>query len=302
MGYINLLITGNSYLKIKNEQLIAEGNDHSQTFPLEDLNSVVIENTRVSVSAFALQKFCEHAVAVYVCDGKHIPNGVLIPFERHSRHLSVLKKQISLVKPKQKRLWQQLVIKKLENQAECLQLLDRDGAGELRAMSRQVGSGDPDNVEARAAAKYFRLLFPENPARGAENFHNAALNYGYAIIRGLLARSLVCYGFEPSLGLFHHSELNNFNLADDLIEPFRPLVDLFVAENFSDVDEDSGLQPEHKRLLCELPTLDIEIDGGRHSVSNAADKTAKGLSTCICGDGDTLSLPSLLPVGRHEYE
>lgn len=135
-------------------------------------------------------------------------------------------------KPLQKRLWQQVVIQKIRNQALCLQLLELDGHEELLRMCKEVQSGDRTHVEAKAAAYYFRCMYGLGFSRGNDHIINSALNYGYAIIRGMIARSIICYGLEPSIGIFHHSELNNYNLADDMIEPFRPLVDLYVSSHF----------------------------------------------------------------------
>ena len=210
-------------------------------------------------------------IAVYVCDEKHLPNAVLLPMVRHSRHFKILKYQIEAGKPLQKRLWQQIVVQKIRNQALCLAYLELDGSEELMKMCKEVQSGDRTHVEAKAAAFYFKSLYGLGFSRGNDHIINAALNYGYAIVRGLIARSIVCYGLEPSIGVFHHSELNNFNLADDMIEPFRPLVDLYVAQNYDIAEIDSDLTPERKRGIFGIINYDMDMKGEKRIISNCID-------------------------------
>lgn len=169
-------------------------------------------------------------------------------------------------------------------------------------MQKQVFSGDRTNVEARAAAFYFRELVDAKFYREKESIINSALNYGYAIIRGLIARTLICYGFEPSIGLFHHSELNSYNLADDFIEPFRPVVDLYVMNHFDYAEAGAELTPEMKRGLFRLFSFDMEIQGERHSVSNCIDKAVMSFNSCLTGMKEELLLPVLIPEQMHQYE
>lgn len=300
MGYRNLKIDSNVKWNIKNQQLVIDaGNDIS--FPLEDIDSIMIENQTVKLSAYMLQKFAEMGIAVYVCDDKHMPNAVLIPMLRHSRHYRILKAQMNLGKPLQKRLWQQIVIRKIENQAECLRICGKKGADTLFALSREVQSGDRTHVEAKAAALYFRNLFGKTFSRGEDSKINAALNYGYAIIRGMIARELVCYGFEPSIGLFHRSELNSFNLADDVIEPFRPMVDLYTATGIVQ-DDFPILTSDDKKSLFKLVNFDMLIGNEYHMVSNCIEKTVASLSTSIQDGNNVLKLPKLTILQEHRYE
>lgn len=300
MGYRNLKIDSNVKWNIKNQQLVIDaGNDIS--FPLEDIDSIMIENQTVKVSAYMLQKFAEMGIAVYVCDDKHMPNAVILPMLRHSRHYRILKAQMNLGKPLQKRLWQQIVIRKIENQAECLRICGKKGVDVLLAMAREVQSGDRTHVEAKAAALYFGNLFGKTFSRGEDSKMNAALNYGYAVIRGMIARELVCYGFEPSIGLFHRSELNSFNLADDVIEPFRPLVDLYTATGIVQ-DDFPVLTSDNKKSLYKLVNFDMLIGNEYHMVSNCIEKTVASLSTSIQDGNNVLKLPKLTTLQEHRYE
>ena len=300
MGYRNLKIDSNIQWRIQNQQLRLEAGQEV-SIPLEDIDTILIENHAVKLTAFMLQKFAELGIAVYVCDEKHMPNAVVLPMLRHSRHYRLLKAQMNLAKPLQKRLWQQVVVRKIENQAECLKLSQREGSEKLYAMAKEVQSGDKTHVEAKAAAYYFSCLFGKRFSRGDDCLVNSALNYGYAILRGMIARELICYGFEPAIGLFHKSELNSFNLADDMIEPFRPLIDLFAASRFCP-EQVEALTPGDKRELYSLVNYDMEIANETHMVSNCVEKAVASLSTSLQEEKIGLKLPKLILLQEHRYE
>lgn len=301
MGFRNIKVESNVKIQIKNQQLLID-NGEEISIPLEDINCILIENQSVLLSTYFLQKIAECGIALYICDEKHLPNAVVLPMVKHSRHFKILKYQMELGKPLQKRLWQQVVVQKIRNQALCLQLLEREGADELFRMCREVQSGDRTHVEAKAAAFYFRSLYGLGFSRGEEHIINSALNYGYAIVRGMIARSIICYGLEPSIGMFHHSELNNYNLADDMIEPFRPLVDLYVSRNFDISEIDSSLTPELKRGLFGIINFDMSMKGDKRIVSNCIDMLASSYSSAIQGNRAELDLPELMELQIHSYE
>lgn len=301
MGYRNIKIEGNRKLHIENQQLVIES-EAKVKIPLEDISTILIENQSVTISAYMLQKFAELGIALYVCDEKHLPNGVLLPMVRHSRHYKLLRCQIDAGKPLQKRLWQQIIVQKIMNQSLCLQFSGKEGAEELRRMCREVQSGDKTRVEAKAASFYFRKLYGMNFTRGDEHIINAALNYGYAIIRGMIARSIVCYGMEPSMGIFHRSELNSFNLADDFIEPFRPIVDLYVASKFDISQTENGLSPEIKRGLYGIVNFEMQIKGEKRILNNCIDSMAASYSSALQEKCETLNLPELMQLKEHSYE
>lgn len=301
MGFRNIKIDSHVKLSIKNQQLYIETYILRQ-IPLEDINCIIIENQTVTVSAYLLQKMADMGITVYVCDEKHLPNAVLLPMVRHSRHFKILKYQIEAGKPLQKRLWQQIVVRKIRNQALCLAYLDLDGSEELMKMCKEVQSGDRTHVEAKAAAFYFKSLYGLGFSRGNDHVINSALNYGYAIVRGLIARSIVCYGLEPSIGVFHHSELNNFNLADDMIEPFRPLVDLYVSQNYDVAEIDSDLTPERKRDIFGIINYDMDVKGEKRIISNCIDMLVASYSSALQGKRSDLELPELMQLQVHSYE
>ena len=301
MGYCNIKIDSSVGLHIKNDQLVI--GDKEISFPLEDINCVLIENQSVAVSAYMLQKFASQGIALYVCDERHLPNAVLLPMVKHSRHFKMLTKQMEVGKPLIKRLWQQIIIFKIKNQALCLKNIGFSSEYEkLLSMTKEVQSGDKTHVEAKAAAYYFRILYGEGFTRADECIVNSAMNYAYAIIRGLIARSIVCYGLEPSIGMFHHSELNSFNLADDLIEVFRPLVDLYVASYFDMSEVDADLTPQIKRDLFNIINYDMSLKGEKRIISNCIDILVYSYNGAIQGNRTDLELPELIPLQVHSYE
>lgn len=299
MGYRNIMISNGTELHIKDRQLQI-GNLAS--IPLEDINSIMIESQSVKMSSYFLQKAAEFGIVVYTCNEQHIPSAVVLPVQHHHRHFKMLKLQMNVSKPLQKRLWQQIIVGKIKNQAKCLKLMDIPQWEELDKMSREVKSGDTTHVEGCAAAFYFKCLFGKEFSRGEEHIINSALNYGYAIIRGMIARTIICYGFEPSLGIWHCSELNGFNLADDFIEPFRPVVDLYVAQNFDYSEINTALTADMKRGLFSVLSYDMNVNGEKQIMANAIDKMVMGYGRCLNGNQNELVIPELMPLEIHSYE
>ena len=209
--------------------------------------------------------------------------------------------QLDLPRPVVKQTWAAIVRQKIANQAACLKLTGRDGADRLDSYARRVKSGDVGNLEGQAAAFYFTQLFGKHFHRGQARFANAALDYGYAILRGTIARGLVAHGLLPSLGLFHSSEQNAFNLADDVIEPFRPVVDLFVARKMSLADDE--LNPQDKAALVGLLNVDVGMPRGKMSVLSAIEQTIESLARIYDSGNETLlELPVLLGLEQHHLE
>ena len=267
---------------------------------MEDITSLLLESQAVTISTAALQKLAEYGVTVYICDEKHLPAALLLPVNRHSRQLKVLKGQIAMTKPVQKRLWQSVVMAKIRNQARCLELLSRPEGGDLLELARSVRSGDPDNCEASAAVQYFPALFGQGFTRDTGCLTNAALNYGYAILRGAVARNLAVHGIEPCLGIFHHSELNQFNLADDLMEPYRPLVDLYVASQVN--DEERNLTPKMKQNLFNLTNYMVRQNGKRYRMISAVGRMTESFARVLAQPSSSLELPELIPLESYRYE
>ena len=299
MEFRAIFIANQAQLSVRREQLVIR-QAQEVTVPMEDITSLLLESQAVTISTAALQKLAEYGVTVYICDEKHLPAALLLPVNRHSRQLKVLKGQIAMTKPVQKRLWQSVVMAKIRNQARCLELLSRPEGGDLLELARSVRSGDPDNCEASAAVQYFPALFGQGFTRDTGCLTNAALNYGYAILRGAVARNLAVHGIEPCLGIFHHSELNQFNLADYLMEPYRPLVDLYVASQVN--DEERNLTPKMKQNLFNLTNYMVRQNGKRYRMISAVGRMTESFARVLAQPSSSLELPELIPLESYRYE
>ena len=299
MEYRNIFLANPARLSVQREQLVIEQAE-TITVPLEDISSVLIESQQVTLSVHAAAAMADHGITVFLCDEKHLPSCQLLPINQFCRQRKLLLSQCEMGKPLQKQLWQQIVVRKIQNQAQCLRLMGKEEWQELQQMAGKVLSNDSDNREAVAAALYFPALFGNGFFRGSDDPRNAALNYGYAVMRAGIARNLVVHGLEPCIGLHHRSELNNFNLADDLIEPFRPIVDLYVAQNFS--KDDVVLTPRQKAGLFNLTNYLVKQAGRRYRVMLSIDRVCMALANSVTAGENLLELPELIPLELHQYE
>lgn len=298
MAFRNVVVESAAHLSVKGDLLVIR-TDREHTLAIEDISALLIENRQSTITAAALSRLGQSGCSVFFCDEKHIPCAVLQPFMQHSRALSVLKLQLAATEPTKKRIWQRIVKAKIENQAICLDLHEKkEDARYLRTLVDRVTSGDGENLEATAARRYFRALFGAGFARSDDNGFNAALNYGYAILRGCMARCLTVHGFLPALGVHHKSELNSFNLADDMMEPFRPLIDNLVAQQFTD----EPLTTETKHILFNTLNMDILSGNQHHSVAYAIERMAQSLYSALESGAQSLCLPTLLDIAQHRYE
>ena len=301
MGYRSIVVSSSVRITVKNEQLVIEG-EAKGSIPIEDIRTLMIESRSSNITTYALSALSEAGVCVYFCDEKHLPCAVVQPIGRYSRQKKQILSQLSQSKPHLKRMWQEIVIAKIKNQAKCLELcgVDPESCQKLERLSKAVQSGDVTNVEGQAAALYFSCLFGKQFSRGQDSEINAALNYGYAIVRGYIARVIANYGYEPCIGIHHHSELNNYNFADDLIEPFRPLVDLFVFQKISC----ESFSSEEKRELCNILNYELISGNERHSAAYAVERLMHSVERCFMQgfEQNRLTLPEIEQLKRHEYE
>jgi CRISPR-associated protein Cas1 len=267
--------------------------------PFEDIAVIVLDHREISLTHPVLAACAEYGISLYATGDNHQPNGVFLPFLQHSRSTRIWRLQQNQGKPLAKRTWAAIVRAKVNNQAACLRLSNRAGTDWLESLARQVRSGDPDRVEGQAAAYYFTRLFDRHFQRDDPRWVNSALDYGYAVLRGTIARSLVAHGLHPTLGLFHDSEQNAFNLADDLIEAYRPQVDLHVIRHLRP-DKDAELIPADKRDLVALLNTDIRMPRGVMSVLSAIEQCVESLVRVYDGGDETLlELPTLIGLAQH---
>lgn len=282
MAWRSVSITHPAHLSVSSGRLkIAQEETHF--LPLDDLNAIILSHPQISLTAPLLGRLADHNIAVFSTDERHLPNGVFHSFQGHSRQTKAIKEQIGWSLPFKKRIQQKIIINKIRNQGEVLNYLypeTRPGE-ELFNLIKDVDSGDRRNRESQAAGQYFRFLFHAFNRR-MDNLHNAALNYGYSLVRGFTARAVVAHGFIPCLGLFHDSELNSFNLADDLMEPYRPLVDERIFQLLGrDTRKvsDSELSPELKKSIAEIIFTPCRLRGEELQLHHSLDVLARSLSS-----------------------
>jgi CRISP-associated protein Cas1 len=289
--------------RLRREQFrLAIEQEQTAFVPFEDIAVIVLNHREISLTHPVLSACGEFGISLFATGDTHHPNGVFLPFLQHSRATRWLRLQLELPRPVSKKTWAAIVRKKIENQALCLRLAGcEDGVSRLESYSRRIHSGDPENLEGQAAAFYFLQLFDKNFYRNENSYINAALNYGYAVLRGTIARGLVAHGLMPSIGLHHASEQNAFNLADDIIEPFRPVVDLFVHK--LSATSDSNLLPSDKAALVSILNIDVEMPRGKMSVLSAIEQTIESLARIYNGGGAILlELPTLSGLEQHVLE
>jgi CRISPR-associated protein Cas1 len=265
--------------------------------PFEDIAVIVLNHREIALTHPVLSACAEYGIGLYATGSNHQPSGIFLPFLSHSRTTRLMRKQLDIARPMAKQAWASIVRRKIENQSACLRFCAKKGVDRMDSYARRVRSGDPENLEGQAAAFYFTQLFGHGFHRAEERWANAALDYGYAVLRGAIARGLVAHGLHPPIGLFHASEQNAFNLADDLIEPFRPLVDLYVAKHPASTEGD--LAPQDKAALVALLNVDVGMLQGKMSALSAIEYAVESLARLYEQDESTLELPTLIGLQAH---
>ncbi|MEK9516837.1 MAG: type II CRISPR-associated endonuclease Cas1 [Flavobacteriaceae bacterium] len=290
-----LYFANECYLSTQKQQLVVRYPDGRETksVPIEDIGVVLLDHYRLTLTATLLNKLLGNNVAVITCDAQHLPLGMFLNLNGHSLQQEHFARQIVVTQAKKDRLWKQVIQAKISNQAA---LLMEQGTAVLNMerWAKQVKNGDPNNLEARAANYYWRHLFGDIKFT-RERFGaapNGLLNYGYTILRGIVARALVGSGLLPTLGIHHHNKYNAYCLADDLMEPYRPYVDAVVvklAEN--GVGE---LTPQSKKELLQIPVLDVSINQQKSPLMLAVQQSAASLQQCYAGQQKTIKLPQFV--------
>jgi CRISPR-associated protein Cas1 len=282
MAWRGVQITQPGRLAVADGQLIVEQEDGEVRLALEDIAWLIIDTPQVTLTSSLLSACMEVGIAVLTTDTRHMPSGLLLPFHRHHRQASVAALQAGLGTPLRKRLWQTVARAKIFNQAAVLSALGRMGGRAIESMARRVGSGDPDNIEARAARAYWSRLWDDFVRGDDDDTRNMRLNYGYAVLRACVARAIVGSGFLPAFGLHHASVTNPFNLADDLVEPFRPFVD-HIVWNMSDPDAAirTALSRDERQKLAGVPLCECRVGNDRMTLLAAAERCAESLARAI---------------------
>lgn len=287
-----------AYLKTRNGQLLIEQPDkeESKEVPIEDIGFILLDHQQITLTQGLIARLMENNVALISCDATHHPDGLMLPIEGHTLQSARYRVQAEASVPLKKQLWQQTVSAKIENQAAVLRFYGLPHAF-LTELSRNVKSGDSDNAEATAAVYYWKHLFSSIPGFVRERFGpepNNLLNYGYAILRAVTARSLVSSGLMPTLGIFHRSQYNAYCLADDIMEPYRPFVDMLIYPMVQTQPDMLELNPGIKRALLGVPAMDVYIQQEKSPLMNAMQRTTTSLARCFEGKQRKMLYPQLM--------
>ncbi|MFI3165346.1 MAG: type II CRISPR-associated endonuclease Cas1 [Bacillota bacterium] len=299
MAYINIFVENGCKICIEENKLCLFGEKQAK-FPIEDINCLLIESQSVQITSYAISQLAKSGCVLLFCDEKHIPNAFCSPFQTHYKRLYKLNLQISVNKPKQKRLWQQFIRCKIRNQMLCLKYLGYKEHENFIELINDVQSGDVTNIEAISARKYFLVIGGNDFSRASDCVLNSALNYTYAIVRAVISRTLVAYGFETSLGIFHKNQYNAFNFSDDIMELFRGIIDYFVLNSIGDFAE---LKPKLKQDLMDILNVDVLYKEEKHSLNYAIEKVVISLDKFF----QSGEIPEFYPKlcggnGYHRYE
>ena len=290
-----------AYLSLKNNQLVIKlpEVEHNAslpdryksqlviTKPIEDIGLVILDNKQITITTGVLDALLENNSSVITCDSKSMPVGLLLPLSGNTVQNERFRDQLSATLPLKKQLWQQTIKAKITNQATVLLNCLGEESKCMQVWADEVRSGDSDNLEARAAAYYWKNLFSHIPefTRNREGIYpNNLLNFGYAILRAIIARTLVSSGLLPTLGIHHHNRYNAYCLADDIMEPYRPYVDELVFRLVQKHKGEMELTKELKGVLLTIPTLEVMINGKRSPLMIAATQTTASLYKCFTGE------------------
>ena len=300
MAFRTLTIDSAAEVHVRSGQLTVqrECDEKPLQIDLDDLACIVLANLDITLSTGALNMISQNGITILGCGRNFMPTSIMLPFARNSRYSEIVDAQLGMSLPLQKRLWKSIVERKVENQAEVLRIAGRPGADKLMEIAGEVRSGDPDNREAIAAKHYFPRFVPGH-ARNEVSPISSVLNYGYAVVRSTLARAVVSHGFITSVGLHHENSRNEFNLVDDLIEPFRPMVDLQMLE-LDLADEDAAnLSRDARRGITSVLRNACMIGGRKASCLIAAEECVVSFMKAVeKRDAGELVLPEVLPVEK----
>ena len=281
MAWRVVAIENPARLSLRDNQLVI-AQDVEATLPIEDLDTLVLDSYGITTTANLLTALATKGTTTIICDEKRLPASVLLPYSQHSRQAKVSRQQLAISQPLKKQLWQQIIISKITNQADVLRSIGLDDAA-LRTHISDVKSGDTSNRESIAARIYFDQLL-DDATRRKPIWHNAALNYGYAMVRSHIARHIAARGLVASQGIFHHNELNSFNLADDLIEPYRAAVDLYILEKVAPYyidDRDASLTKHDRQLIIDILNYYVIMNGKKFMIKHAVERTVESFIECI---------------------
>lgn len=288
----SLLIENKSSITTKNNQLVIKSEIRESSIPIEDIGYVVLDHPEIYLSIPAMNFLIENNTALIICSTNHLPNGMFLNLNSHHIQQEIFKKQINASVPLKKQLWQQTIVEKITNQGLLLEK-NANTKNALEFLASKVLSGDSSNMEGVAAAMYWKQFFEIKFKRERfGDYPNNFLNYGYAILRAATARSLSGSGLLNTLGIHHKSKYNAFALADDIMEPFRPIVDEKVLEIMKNYDEQE-LNTVIKSELLQILTRTVYFEEEKSPLMVALQKTSSSLQQCFTGERKKIKYPKL---------
>lgn len=297
-----------AYLALRNNQLVIRlpeierqkdipeilKKESVRTIPIEDIGVIVLDCKEITITQAVMAALLENTVALVTCNDKRMPTGMLLPLQGNTLQNERFRNQIEASLPLKKQLWQQTIKAKIENQAYLLSTETSCSAACMYKWAKDVKSDDSENLEARAAAYYWKNIFVDYPnfVRGREEaYPNNLLNYGYTILRAIVARALVVSGLLPVAGIHHHNKYNSYCLADDIMEPYRPFVDKVVINIMKSSEPVDDITKEIKSQLLSIPVVDVRIGGKRSPLMVAVAQTTASLAKCFNGELRKISYP-----------
>ena len=279
-------------LSLKLAQMVVELQDVTRTLPIEDIGVVILDHKQITITHALIDALLANNVAIVTSNDKHLPVGLMLPLDGNTLQSERFRAQIDASEPLKKQMWQQTIVAKILGQAHVLgtQLIKHNN---MLKWAKDVRSGDPENMEARAAAFYWRNMFEKDAfIRDPQGLPpNNLLNYGYSIVRAMMARALVGAGLLPTLGIHHHSRYDAYCLADDIMEPYRPFVDMKVLEIWKNGGITSDISSDQKRELLGITTMDVSISGHRSPMMLAIQTTAQSVQKCFSGEARKIIYP-----------
>ena len=289
-----------SYLKLQNKQLHIEFKDKlnpTSIIPVEDIETLIIDNNQITITSALIQELQDNKVAFIICNNKHMPTGLMLPIDGNSIQHERIHLQVKINQTLKGSLWKQIILQKIKNQSVVLESLSID-SNRLKILSKNISSGDKTNREAHASIYYWKNIFKEN----VDNFKrdkdgnspNNFLNYGYTILRTIMAKNIVSAGLSPTIGIFHKNQFNAFCLADDLKEPFRPFVDKIVCDILKTNGVSEFLTKEHRKTLLQISTLEVKSAGRITSLTLATQNLVNSFVAVLKKEQKKLDFPEFL--------
>lgn len=279
-------------LSLKLAQMVVDREGDMRTVPIEDVGVVILDHKQITITHALIDALLANNVAIVTSNDKHMPVGLMLPLDGNTLQSERFRAQIDASEPLKKQMWQQTIVAKILGQAHILGEQGIEHTNML-AWAKTVRSGDADNLEARAAAYYWRNMFEKDTfIRDPQGLPpNNLLNYGYSIVRAMMARALVGAGLLPTFGIHHHSRYDAYCLADDIMEPYRPFVDRVVLDMWEQGDITSDILQGQKRQLLNITTMDVSINGHRSPMMLAIQTTAQSVQKCFSGEARKIIYP-----------